>query len=510
MPEHDLSAAADDPEQLHLKRLLGPVMLWGLGVGYVISGEYFGWNLGLPEGGPYGMLIAFAAVTVMYVTFVFSYAELACAIPRAGGVFVYGVRGLGLTGGYIGGVAQVIEFVFAPPAIAMAIGEYGSIWIDAATRDSVNTWCAAFFSGLNIKVLIAIGAYVLFTALNIWGVRQAAVFELVVTVLAVGELLLFAGVALPHFQMANLTSGGLPNGFSGVIRAVPFAIWFYLAIEGVANVAEEARHPQRDVARGFGAAMITLVVLACIAFFCSVGVGGWERVVYKPESISTGEHGQIIIADDAETSDSPLPLALGQFLDVGHPLYHLLVGVGLLGLVASFNGIILASGRALLEMGRVGFLPYAIGHTHRRRKTPVAALAVNLIVGIIAICFFDTAKLITLSALGAVTLYIVAMLALLRLRVREPELVRPYKTPFYPVLPIVALVLAVGALGAMSYVNYDPKSPARSSTVLYVAMLAVALSYYRGQRRDFSSGVVRDVQKCAGRSNGAIESPRGK
>ena len=71
-----------------LERSLGPLMIWGLGVGYVISGEYFGWNLGLEHGGPFGMLVATALVTVMYVTFVVSYAEVACVIPRAGGVFV--------------------------------------------------------------------------------------------------------------------------------------------------------------------------------------------------------------------------------------------------------------------------------------------------------------------------------------------------------------------------------------------------------------------------------------
>ena len=78
-----------------LKQTLGPVMLWGLGVGYVISGEYFGWNLGLPAGGTYGMLAATLVITVMYVAFILSYTELACAIPRAGGAFVYGARAMG-------------------------------------------------------------------------------------------------------------------------------------------------------------------------------------------------------------------------------------------------------------------------------------------------------------------------------------------------------------------------------------------------------------------------------
>src|SRR6185295_5265564 len=99
---------------------------------------------------------------------------------------------------------------------------------------------------------IAIGAYVVFTALNVWGVKQAAAFELAVTIAAVGELLLFIGVTAPHFDAANLAREGLPNGWGGAFACLPFAIWLYLGIEGVANVAEEARDPQRDIARGFG------------------------------------------------------------------------------------------------------------------------------------------------------------------------------------------------------------------------------------------------------------------
>jgi len=96
-------------EESKLRRSLGPVTLWGLGVGYVISGEYFGWNLGLPIGGSYGMLAATVLVTVMYVSFILSYTELACAIPRAGGAFVYSARAFGPLGGCVGGLVQIIE-----------------------------------------------------------------------------------------------------------------------------------------------------------------------------------------------------------------------------------------------------------------------------------------------------------------------------------------------------------------------------------------------------------------
>ena len=461
-------------------------MLWGLGVGYVISGEYFGWNLGLAEGGTYGMLLAFAVITVMYVTFVFSYMEMACAIPRAGGVFVYGVRGLGLAAGYLGGIAQVVEFVFAPPAIAMAIGAYVNLWLPGEAHTALAGWLSGLpewlptpLRMLEIRHVIALVAYILFTALNIWGVRQAATFELVVTVLAVGELLLFTGVVAPHFRFEHFSANAWPNGWTGALAAIPFAIWFYLAIEGVANAAEEAKNPRRDVAIGFGAAMLTLVVLAACVLVTAVGVGGWERIVFSSDDLSVATDGRVWVAPGAVASDSPLPLALAQVVEPGHVLYDLLVGIGLLGLIASFNGIILVAGRALFEMGRVGFLPHAVGKANLRTHTPANALVLNLVVGMIAILFLDTTGLITMSALGAVTLYIVSMLALVALRRNEPLLPRSYRTPFYPVFPLIALVIAAASLATMLYLNFVRAADIWSSiSTWYLGFLAVAFAYY--------------------------------
>src|SRR5215813_4993933 len=248
----------------HLSRTLTPLMLWGLGVGYVISGMYFGWNLGLKEGGTWGLAIATFFIIILYVTFTFSYTELACAIPKAGGGFDYANRALGKDWGFIAGMAQNIEFLFAPPAIAFAIGAYFNL----------------FFPEIPI-LSIAIFAYVVFTALNIYGVKAAATFELVITILAVGELLLFSGVSLPHFECKNLQHNAFPHGWAGAFAATPFAIWFFLGIEGVANVAEEAINPQRTMLLGFGSAILTLVILCVLTFISSVGVAGCEAIVYK-------------------------------------------------------------------------------------------------------------------------------------------------------------------------------------------------------------------------------------
>ena len=297
-----------------LKRTLSPVMVWGLGVGYVISGMYFGWNLGLEQGGTLGLAIATLFIIILYITFTFSYTELACAIPKAGGAFDYATRALGKDIGFIAGMAQNIEFIFAPPAIAFAIGAYFNL----------------FFPHIPI-IAIAIFAYVIFTALNIYGVKAAATFELVITIFAVGELLLFSGITLTRFDAIHLQQNAFPNGWSGVFASLPFAIWFFLGIEGVANIAEEAINPKRTIILGFGSAIVTLVILCVLTFISSVGVGGWETIVYKT---------------DGSTSDSPLPLALGQIVGNNNLLYHLLITVGLFGLVASFHGLMLASGRS--------------------------------------------------------------------------------------------------------------------------------------------------------------------
>lgn len=416
-------------------------MLWGLGVGYVISGMYFGWNLGLQQGGTGGLAIATFFIIILYVTFTFSYTELACAIPKAGGVFDYATRAMGKNVGFIAGMAQIIEFVFAPPAIAAAIGAYFHIFLPQFSVTS-----------------IAVTAYLLFTALNIYGVRAAAMFELLITFFAVFELLLFAGVTLPHFETANLTRNAFPNGWMGVWASIPFAIWFFLGLEGVANVAEETINPQKNVLKGFGSALITLVVLCILTFVSSVGVAGWEAIVFPQPG--------------AEPSDSPLPLALSKITGSTGWMYHLLVTIGLMGLVASFHGIILAAGRATFEFGRTRSIPQVFGRVHTRFKTPANALMANMVVGIIALLTGKTSDIIIMACFGALSLYLLSMITVVILRKKEPLLERPFRVPFYPYVPAVALVVAAIALIAMTTLYF-------TLAIIYFAIITLAYLSFR-------------------------------
>ena len=425
-----------------LSRSLGPFMLWGLGVGYVISGMYFGWNLGLAEGGSLGLAIATLFIIVLYITFTFSYTELACCIPKAGGVFDYATRALGRDIGFIAGMAQLVEFIFAPPAIAAAIGAYFHI----------------FFPQLPVNG-IAIAAYLIFTGLNIFGVKAAAAFELVITLFAVFELLLFAGITLPHFKAFNLALHAFPNGWRGAWAAIPFAIWFFLGLEGVANVAEETIQPQKTILKGFGSALATLIFLCVIIFVSSIGVAGWEAIVYAYPG--------------ADASDSPLPLAMSKITGNEGWIYHLLITIGLMGLVASFHGIILAAGRATFEFGRVKYISPAMGKVHERFRTPANALIANMMIGIVALLTGKTSEIITIACFGAVSLYAISMVTVIVLRKKEPALQRPFRVPFYPAFPVIALIIASVCMVAMVTLNIK-------LSLIYFGILVLSYIWFHG------------------------------
>jgi ethanolamine permease len=458
MPATDATPAASPAQggHGHLKKVLGPFQLWGIAVGLVISGEYFGWSYGWNTAGTLGFLVATVLVATMYTTFIFSFTELSTAIPHAGGPFAYARRAFGPNGGFVAGFATLIEFVFAPPAIALAIGAYLNVQ----------------FPGINPK-WFALGAYVIFIGLNWIGVGIAAAFELFVTVLAIVELLVFMGVVTPGWTLANFTANGWAGGsvlngaaISGIFASIPFAIWFFLAIEGAAMAAEEARDPHRTIPIAYTTGIVTLVVLAFGVMIFAGGVGDWRKL--------------------ANIND-PLPQAMKAVVGENSGWLHMLVWIGLFGLIASFHGIIMGYSRQIFALARAGYLPRYFAGLSPRFDTPHRALLAGGVIGVIAI-FSDewvqfggqtlTANIVTMAVLGAIVMYLISMAALFKLRNSEPNLLRTYRAPFYPVFPAIALGLGVVCLGAMVWFN-------AMLTLLFIVLMAAAYGYFlltSGQR----------------------------
>jgi ethanolamine permease len=224
----------------------------------------------------------------------------------------------------------------------------------------------------------------------------------------------------------------LPFGWSGVFAALPFAIWFYVAIEGVAMVAEEVENPNRDIPKGYIYGLLTLIILAFGVMIVTGGIGNWHQL---------------------STIDYPLPEALKMILGNNSSLTHLFASLGLFGLIASFHGTIISYSRQIFALARSGYLPHILARVNTKFQTPHWALLCGGIIGCIALITGTTDKVILLAVLGAVVMYIISMLALFRLRKKEPYVIRPFSAPFYPYFPLTALVLAITCLIAIIYYN---------------------------------------------------------
>lgn len=401
----------------HLKRVLKPIHLWAIAVGLVISGEYFGWNLGWAVSGTIGFLIATLAITLMYVTFIFSYTELTTSIPHAGGAFAYAYRAMGPFGGLIAGYATLIDFLFATPAIAFALGAY---------LHFLNPAISVLYSALFFNIV--------FMGINVLGIKESAIFSLLITVLAVAELLLFMAIVSPHFNMNNFISHPMPFGWTGIFAALPYAVWFYLGIEGVAMVAEEVKDPKKNIPKGYIFGLVTLVVLALGVMFLTGGITDWRKL---------------------SNLDYPLPEAIGFALGKGSSLTKVFASIGLFGLIASFHAMVLASSRQVFAVSRSGYLPGFLSAVSHRFKTPHWAVIAGGAVSVFALYVLDTNKIIILSVMGAILMYMMSLVSLFILRVKEPALQRPFASPFYPVFPATALIIATVTLFAMIYYNFE-------------------------------------------------------
>jgi len=423
----------------------GWLLLAGLGVAYVISGDFAGWNFGLEQGGWGGLLIATVLMAIMYTCMVFGLAELASALPVAGAGYAFARRALGPLGGFATGTAILIEYAIAPGAIAVFIGGYVE---------------ALGLFGLTSGWPVFVACYVIFVGIHLYGVGEALRVMFVITAIAVVALLVFVIGMIPQFDPGKLldipatdaagASSFIPFGFAGILAAFVYGIWFFLAIEGVPLAAEEARDPKRDMPRGIIAAMLVLLVFAALMLLFAPGGAGSSTI---------------------QSSDNPLPEALRAASGDGSVLADFVNYAGLAGLVASFFSIIYAYSRQLFALSRAGYLPRALSVTGGR-KTPILALIVPGVIGLLlAGITKDGALLINIAVFGATVSYVLMMVSHIVLRRREPDLERPYRTPGGTLTTGVALVLAVCAVIATFFVDVRAAG-------ITAAIFLVALAYF--------------------------------
>jgi ethanolamine permease len=416
-------------QQRGLRRHAGVWMLWALGVAAVISGEFAGWNFGLGAGGFGGLLIATLVITVMYAGLCYSIAEMSPALPHTGGAYSFARSAMGPWGGFVTGLAENIEYVVAPATVVFFASFYSQ---------SVFETLFGITLGLPVWGLII---YVIFVGLNILGIEATMKFSLVICFLSLGVLAIFYVLAIPNFDASLLNNiapaeGGtsfLPFGMKGILAAIPYAIWFYLAIEELPLAAEESMDPKKDVPRATLLGLLTLVVAAFLVLFLNSGVGGGSDAIK-----ASGE-----------------PLLDGFRALLGSDRLAALFGLfALTGLIASIHTVIYAYGRNIYSLSRAGYFPHWMSITHGVRKTPWVALLLGGVVGYALMLWLQAQKagsavgaaLLSMAVFGAVISYIMQMVSFILLRKKLPNIPRPYKSPIGNWGAGIAGVLAVISL----------------------------------------------------------------
>ncbi|MCO4785629.1 MAG: ethanolamine permease [Marinomonas atlantica] len=417
----------------------GWMLLAGLGVSYVISGDFAGWNFGIGEAGWGGFAIAAVLMGIMYLALVLSLAEMSASIPAAGGGYSFARQAMGPVGGYMTGLAVLIEYALAPAAIVIFIG--------SAVEELL---------GVNGPIVYAL-FYLVFIGIHLAGVGEALKVMMVISGLAVIAILGTAVALIGDFDASRLfdiaptdaagASEFMPFGWYGVWAALPFAMWLFLAVEGVPLAAEEAKDPAKDVPKGIIGAMIFLLFTATLVVLLLAGVTGAEAI---------------------GSSAVPLVDALNV---AGKPTLATLVNVlALAGLVASFFSIIYGYSRLVFALSRAGYLPKSLSLTNKR-KVPARALIVPGLFGFLASLTGEGDLMLGMAVVGATVSYALMALSHILLRIKQPDMPRPYRTPGGIVTSSIALVLSIIALTGVF--AYDPRA------FMYTLLLfAIGAAYF--------------------------------
>jgi ethanolamine permease len=374
-------------------------------------------------------------ITIMYFGLCYCIAEMSPALPHTGGAYSFSRSAMGPWGGFVTGLAENIEYVVT----TAVVGTFAAAYARPVFAELINV-------DLDEMIWLVI-FYVIFVGLNVIGIEATMRFSIFICFLSLAVLAVFFVISIFNFDIDNLTNiapaaGGtpfLPFGVGGIFAALPFAIWFYLAIEELPLAAEESMDPARDVPRATMWGLWTLVVTGVLVLFLNTGVTGAEEIRLSGEPLLDGF--RVILG--SETGAALLGLA------------------ALSGLIASFHTIIYAYGRNIYSLSRAGYFPKWMSVTHGTRKTPWLALVLGAVIGILlalllrwaggqdsAFAATVSGALLNMAVFGAVISYTMQCIAFVLLRRNMPNINRPFKSPWGIPGAVVAGIISLVALVA--------------------------------------------------------------
>ncbi|MCX7093951.1 MAG: amino acid permease [Methylobacter sp.] len=364
---------------------LGVFSLWAIGVGLVISGESFGWNIGWGIIGAKSFFVPVLIAATLYFCLVKNLIELTCVYPNSEGPQAFAELAYGKIVGNFISIVLLVEFLFAIPAVANAISEYLGFLVGSHHFD---LWIATAF-------------LLVFCIINYFHISLKIKFVIILTILAILELNIFSLSILPKFSLQNFMVGRNENlSAQTILLALPYAVWMFLAIEGLALFTKYVDYNEfrEKISAGYIYSILTLFIFCSVILMLAGGGIIWNEEVWN--FITSNNH--------------PMPAILATVLGQDSIITRVFTFLGLFGLIASFQGVVSV---AIIQFENI--ISDYITDTSTKR---ILSTLLVLIVGLVSVWSSTTGMLIEFSVFAAVSLYFCVGLSLYKLRTDKVDI----------------------------------------------------------------------------------------
>ncbi|HVB32105.1 MAG TPA: amino acid permease [Gemmatimonadaceae bacterium] len=449
----------------NLKRVLGAWNLTFLGIGAIIGAGIFvlTGTAAAQYAGP-GIVLSFVVAGLGCLFAGLCYAEFAALIPIAGSAYTYAYATLGEFIAWIIGWDLILEYLFGAATVAVGWSGYFTAFmnelgfhlplawtqapldvvgthdlvrsvlcINPATNQAVALAADACVAAgnvvshgmLNLPAMILIG---LMTTLLVVGIKESANFNNLIVITKVSIVILVIGFGFMYVKTANWHPFIPPNnghfgefGLSGIVRGAAVVFFAYIGFDAVSTAAQEAKNPQRDMPIGILASLLVCTVLYILMALVMTGLANYTTLnVPHPVFVAIEAAGQ--------------PLRwLAYFVNIG----------AILGLASVVLVMLMGQPRIFFSMSRDGLLPAVFGKVHPKFQTPyVTTILTGSVAGVVA-GLFPIGLLGELVSIGTLMAFVIVCGGVIMLRYKRPELERPFRTPFVPLVPILGIFTCV-------------------------------------------------------------------
>ena len=389
---------------MKLKKELGFLDIFCIAAGSMISSGLFVLpGLAYAKTGP-GVVVSYLLASLLIIPSVLSKAELATAMPKAGGTYFYIERSLGAFAGTLGGLASWFSISFKSAFALLGMGAFALLIYPNITPFQIK--------------LITVGFCIFFTLVNIISVKTTGRFQVFLVFGLISILVLYIFLGLPEVKIHNYTPF-LPFGTKSIFATAGLVFISYGGLTKIASVAEEIKRPERNIPLGMFSVLLIVGILYVMVIFTTVGVVEGSRLKF---------------------SLTPISLGAGSFMGI---FGIILLSIGaILAFITTANAGILSASRTPMAMSRDQILPHFLQKINIKFKTPHLSILFTSIFMILVVLFLDFENFVKVASTLKILLFILVNLSVIVMRESKLRNYRPkFHSPFYPYIQIIGIIL---------------------------------------------------------------------